>query len=54
MASKLQLHRTKCSKLISNVLAVAMKNEMKKDMVGKKFAVLVDESTIYPHKSTWL
>ena len=30
---------------MSNVLAVAMKHETKKDITGKKFAVLVDEST---------
>lgn len=43
--AKIKLHRTKCSKLITEVVSPALKQELKKDLQGEKFALLVDEST---------
>jgi hypothetical protein len=42
---KLRLHRTKCSKLITEVISPAMFMELKKDIAGKKFSLIVDDST---------
>ena len=42
---KINVHRTKCSKLITEVVSPALKQELKKDLEGEKFALLVDEST---------
>lgn len=41
----IQLHRTKCTKLISRVVSPALLDELKEDVKGKKFSVLVDEAT---------
>lgn len=41
----LQVHRTKCSKLISRVIAPAYLEELKGDVKGKKYSMLVDEAT---------
>lgn len=41
----IQLHRTKCTKLISRVVSPALLDELKEDVKGKKFSVLVDEVT---------
>ena len=41
----MQLHRTKCSKLITKVVAPALLDELKNDIKGKKYCILVDEST---------
>ncbi|KAK4323812.1 hypothetical protein Pmani_005513 [Petrolisthes manimaculis] len=41
----IQLHRTKCTKLICKVISPALFEELKEDAKGKKFCVLVDEST---------
>ncbi|XP_076049662.1 uncharacterized protein LOC143030398 [Oratosquilla oratoria] len=41
---KINLHRTKCSKLITEVVSPTLKQELKKDLDGEKFALLVDES----------
>ncbi|XP_005103816.1 uncharacterized protein LOC101845565 [Aplysia californica] len=41
----LQLHRTKCASIIRNVLSPALKDELKKAAGGKKFTLIVDEST---------
>ncbi|XP_064082008.1 uncharacterized protein LOC135198395 [Macrobrachium nipponense] len=41
----INLHRTKCSKLITNVISHAYQEELMKDIQGEKFALLVDEST---------
>lgn len=41
----LKLHRTKCSKLISKVIAPGLYYELKNDIKDKKFSILVDEST---------
>ena len=41
---KINLHRTKCSKLISEVISPALK-DLVKDVHGKKYAILADEST---------
>ena len=42
---KMKLHRTKCSKLLTEVVSPAMKAELKKAAAGKKFSIIVDEST---------
>ena len=42
---KIRVHRTKCSRLISNVISPSYKDELKKAMAGKKFSLLTDEST---------
>jgi len=41
----LRLHRTKCASLIRNVLSPALKDQLKKAAGGKKFTLVVDEST---------
>ena len=48
---RIKLHRTKCSKLVTAVVAPALKEELREDIKGKKFAVLIDESTdVASHK----
>ena len=48
---RIKLHRTKCSKLVTEVVAPALKEELREDIKGKKFAVLIDESTdVASHK----
>ena len=42
---KIRIHRTKCSKIIKNVISPAFKAELPRAMKGKKFSLLVDEST---------
>ena len=42
---EMQLHHTKCSQLIKNVVSPSLKRELQKDVEGKGFAVLIDEST---------
>lgn len=42
---KLKMHRTKCSRLISEVLSVELKNELRDDLEGKKYSILMDETT---------
>lgn len=37
--------RTKCTKLVTNVLAPAFKNDLLADIGGCKFSLLIDEST---------
>lgn len=41
----IQLHRTKCSILLSKVISPALFKLFKDDVHGKKFSVLIDEST---------
>ena len=41
----IKLHRTKCTKLISKVVSPALLEELKEDVKGKKFSVLIDEAT---------
>lgn len=41
----IQLHRTKCTKLISKVVSPALLEELNEEVKGKKFSVLVDEAT---------
>lgn len=41
----LRLHRTKCSKIISKVVAPSMQNELRQQLQGQKYALLVDEAT---------
>lgn len=43
--SNLKLHRTKCTKIISNVVAKSLSEELKKDVKGQPFSLMVDEST---------
>eukprot|EP00112_Aurelia_sp_Birch-Aquarium-sp1_P021948 Seg6031.2 transcript_id=Seg6031.2/GoldUCD/mRNA.D3Y31 product="SCAN domain-containing protein 3" pseudo=true protein_id=Seg6031.2/GoldUCD/D3Y31 len=42
---KIKLHRSKCSKLVTKVIAPSMRDDLQDDVKGKKFSVLVDEST---------
>ena len=42
---KMKLHRTKCSCLIKNVISPALYEDLCHDMAGKKYCVLLDEST---------
>ena len=42
---KTKLHRTKCSKLLTKVVAPSIEKELKEDIKGKKFAILMDEAT---------
>ena len=41
----LKLHRTKCAKLITNVVAKAYHEELIEELRGVKFSLLIDEST---------
>ena len=41
----LKLHRAKCSQLIKRVISPALYDELRSDVSGKKFSVLIDEST---------
>lgn len=41
----LRLHRTKCTALIHSVLSPAIQDEVITDIRGKKFSLLIDEST---------
>eukprot|EP00794_Sanderia_malayensis_P011477 gene11477-biopygen9156 len=43
--SEIRPHRTKCSQLLSKVISPAIKDELKEDVKGKGFAVLLDETT---------
>ena len=43
--ANMKLHRTKCSGLIKNVISPALKCEVIEEVAGKKFAIIVDEST---------
>ncbi|XP_050724635.1 uncharacterized protein LOC127002594 [Eriocheir sinensis] len=42
---KINIHRTKCSKILTEVISPAYVEELKSDVLGQKFAILVDEST---------
>ena len=41
----IKMHRTKCTKLINQVVAPALAEELKKDAYGKAFSLIIDEST---------
>lgn len=41
----LQLHRTKCTALLNSVISPSLRDELISDMKGKKFSLMVDEST---------
>ena len=41
----INLHGTKCTAIIKNVILASLKEELKNDLQGKKFVLLVDEST---------
>jgi hypothetical protein len=41
----LKLHRRKCTKILTNVVAPALKEELIVDVKGRKFSVIVDETT---------
>lgn len=42
---KIRIHRTKCSKLIKNVISPAMLTELVSDIGDQGFSLIVDEST---------
>ncbi|GBM41332.1 hypothetical protein AVEN_172575-1 [Araneus ventricosus] len=39
------MHRMKYSMIISEVLSVALKDELRDDLEGKKYSILMDEAT---------
>lgn len=41
----IKLHRTKASMIIKNVIGKTLKEELKKAMEGRKFSLMIDEST---------
>lgn len=41
----IRLHRTKCTKIITEVVGPALKGDLKKDVEGKHFSLMVDETT---------
>lgn len=43
--SNLELHRTKCSKLIMNVIAPVFLNELIEDIGTSSYSIILDEST---------
>lgn len=45
IAKDFQMHRTKCSAKIKNVLGPHFKNELKKDVGDSPYSILIDEST---------
>lgn len=42
---KIQLHRTKCSEIIKNVLAPHFTEVLKEDLKDQSYSLLIDEST---------
>ena len=50
---RIKLHRAKCSKLVTEVVAPALKEALREDIKGKKFAVLIDESTDVASHKLW-
>ena len=42
---KIRIHRTKCAALTKNVISPCLKDELKHDAEGKKFVLIMDEST---------
>jgi hypothetical protein len=44
-AEYLQMHRTKCSAIIKNVLVPHFINNLKEDLADRPFSILIDEST---------
>jgi hypothetical protein len=43
--SDIKLHRTKCTGIIKNIIAASFIEELKNDLEGKKYVLLIDEST---------
>ncbi|XP_046864677.1 SCAN domain-containing protein 3-like [Xenia sp. Carnegie-2017] len=41
----IRLHRTKCTKIITEVVGPALKEDIKKDVEGKHFSLIVDKTT---------
>lgn len=41
----IRMHRTKCTKILTNVVSPALKEELIADVQGKKFSLIVDETT---------
>lgn len=42
----IKIHRTKCTKILINVVSPALKEELIADVKGKKFSLIVDETTV--------
>ena len=42
---QIRLHRTKCACLITNVIAPSLKDQLIVDLKGKKYTLIIDEST---------
>ena len=42
---KLKWHRIKCTKIITNVVLSALREECVQDIKGKSFSIMADEST---------
>eukprot|EP00795_Rhopilema_esculentum_P002576 gene2576-769_t len=45
IVGNIRLHRRKCTKILTNVVAPALKEELKESLINQKFSVVVDEST---------
>ena len=45
VSGNINLPRAKCTVLIKNVISALLSDELKNDLQGKKFVLLVDEST---------
>ena len=43
--SEVKIKRTKCTGLVKNVIAPAIKSDLIEDCTGKKFSIVVEEST---------
>ena len=53
-SGKIQPHRTKCTKLISNVITVVIKNDMKKNMAGKSLQCWQMKVQMCLRRNIWL
>ena len=43
--ANIKIHRTKCTKILTNIVSPAIKEELIADVKGKKFSLIVDETT---------
>ena len=43
--ANIKIHRTKCTKILTNIVSPALKEELIADVSGKKFSLIVDETT---------
>ena len=43
--ANIKIHRTKCTKILTSIVSPALKEELIADVMGKKFSLIVDETT---------